>query len=129
IQRQAAAAWLALAEGRREEALQLMRAAAELEDTTDKHPVTPGAIIPARELLGDLLLELNQPAQALAEFEKSLRLSPNRFNGLYGAGRAAELSGNRRKARAYYAKLVKLCEQAQGDRAELQKAKEFLAKR
>ena len=70
-----------------------MRAAAELDDATDKHPVTPGAILPAREQLGELLLELKQPVAALQEFETSLRSAPNRFNGLYGAARAREACG------------------------------------
>jgi tetratricopeptide (TPR) repeat protein len=129
IQRRAAAAWLALAEGDREKALEIMRAAAELEDSTEKHPVTPGAIIPARELLGDLLVELNQPEQALREFETSLRNAPNRFNGLSGAAQAAADSRNRKKAAEYYARLVKLCERSDGSRPELEKAKKFLARK
>jgi len=127
IQRLAAAAWLALAEGHREEALKLMRAAADLEDSTDKHPVTPGAIVPARELLGELLLELREPQQALKEFEASLLVSPNRFNGLYGAAKAAELSGDRNKAGTFYAKLISLSERSDGQRVELQAARTFLA--
>lgn len=129
IQRQAAAAWLAHAEGKNDEALQLMRAAADLEDTTEKHPVTPGAILPAREMLGDLLLELNQSAQALKEYETVLQDSPNRFNGLYGAARSAEFSGDYKKARAYYEKLVSLCGQSDGSRPELRKAKLYLIKK
>lgn len=129
IQRRAAAAWTARAEGKSEEALQLMRAAAELEGSTDKSPVTPGAVLPALELLGDLLLELNQPAEAVKAYEASLQVSPNRFNGLHGAARAAELAGDSAKARAYYQKLIALCSQAEGDRAELQQAKEFVAKK
>lgn len=129
IQHDAAAAWLALAEGKSEEAERLLRAAAELEDSTDKHPVTPGAILPAREMLGDLLLELKQPAQALKEYETVLQTAPNRFNSLYGAAHAAELAGNRQKARAYYKKLTTICSRATGVRSELQLAKAFLAKR
>ncbi|MGH9835719.1 MAG: tetratricopeptide repeat protein [Blastocatellia bacterium] len=129
IQLQAATAWLAQAEGKKEEAARLMRAAADLEDSTDKHPVTPGAIVPARELLGDLLLELGQPAQALIEFETALRDAPNRFNGLYGAARAAAASGDQKKAAGYYTQLVKLCERADGVRPELEQAKVFLAKK
>jgi hypothetical protein len=128
IQRRAAAAWIAHAEGKHDEALTLMRSAADLESSSEKHPVTPGPIIPARELLGELLLELNQPAQALPEFEASLRTDLNRLNGLYGAARAAELSGDRAKARTYYANLVALCEQADTERPELMTAKAFLAK-
>jgi hypothetical protein len=129
IQRLAASAWLAHAEGRNDESLKLMRAAADLEDSTDKSPVTPGAIVPARELLGDLLLELRQPQPALKEFEASLVVSPNRFNGLYGAAQAAQLSGDSRKARAFYAKLTKLGEHSDGQRPALQAAKEFLARK
>jgi tetratricopeptide (TPR) repeat protein len=127
IQRRAAAAWLAHAEGKQEEALQLMRSAADLENSTEKHPVTPGAIVPARELLGELLLELREPRQALQEFEASLLVSPNRFNGLYDAARAAELSGDREKARTFYAELTTLGEHSDGKRPELQAAKVFLA--
>ena len=127
IQRRAAAAWLAHAEGKDEEASKLMRSAADLEDTTEKHPVTPGAIVPARELLGELLLELRQPQQALKEFEASLLVSPNRFNGLYGAAKAAELSGDRAKAGMFYAKLTTLGEPSDGQRPQLQAAKVFVA--
>ena len=126
IERRAASAWLAHAEGKQEEALQLMRSAADLEDSTEKNPVTPGAIVPARELLGDLLLELPEPQQALKEFEASLIVSPNRFNGLYGAARAAELSADREKARSFYAKLATLGEPSNGTRPELQAARVFL---
>ena len=129
IQRKAAAAWLAHAEGKNDEALQLMRAAADLEDTTEKHPVTPGPILPAAEMLGDLLIEVSQPAPALKEYEAVLKDSPNRFNSLYGAARAAELSGDRKKARTYYEKLAALCNRSDGSRPELQKAKIYLAKR
>ena len=127
IQRREAAAWLAQAEGKPEEALKLMQSAADLEDTTEKAPVTPGAIVPARELLGELLLELRQPQQALKEFEASLLVSPNRFNGVYGAAKAAELSGDREKARTFYAKLKALAERSDGKRPELQEARVFLA--
>lgn len=129
VQRRAAAAWLAQAEGKSEESLQLMRSAAELEDATEKHPVTPGPILPARELLGDLLLELKQPAQALREFEASLSASPNRFNGLSGAARAAQHAGDAEKARGYYARLVSLSEHGDTARAELTEARTFLAHR
>jgi tetratricopeptide (TPR) repeat protein len=127
IERQVAAAWLAHAEGGREESLRLMRAAAELDDATDKHPVTPGAILPAREQLGELLLELKQPAAALLEFESSLKNAPNRFNGLYGAARAAAFAGDRKRAEGYYKQLLELCRYADTGRPEIEEAKEFLA--
>jgi hypothetical protein len=128
IQRRAVAAWIALAEGKKEEAVTLMRSSADLEDSTEKHPVTPGAIKPARELLGDMLLEAGQPGEALKEFEASQRTDPDRFNGLYGAARAAELAGDREKARAHYARLVSLAAQADTERPELRQAKAFLGR-
>jgi tetratricopeptide (TPR) repeat protein len=129
IQRQAAAAWLAHAEGQNDEALRLMRAAADLEDTTEKHPVTPGAILPAREMLGDLLLDLGQPAPALKEYQTVLEHSPNRFNALYGAARSAELAKDPKKARVHYRKLVLLGVRSNNKRPELQRAKAFLVKK
>lgn len=129
IQRQAATAWVLHAEGKNEEALTQMRSAAALEAATEKHPVTPGPIVPARELLGEMLIELNQPQQALQEFAASLQDSPNRFNGLFGAARAAELLGDKKTAGVYYAKLLTLTANADGDRPEVQKTKEFLAQK
>ena len=129
IQRQATSAWLAHAEGKDDEALQVIRAAADLEDATEKHPVTPGAILPAREMLGDLLSELNQPALALKEYENALESLPNRFNSIYGVARSAELSGDHKKARIYYGKLVILGNQSDGSRQELQQARRYLTKR
>lgn len=133
IQRQVASAWLAHAEGKREESLKLMRGAAELDDLTEKHSVTPGAILPAREQLGELLLELKQPAAALQEFETSLRRAPNRFIGLSGAARAArlvadqsKLAADRNNAKSYYRKLLALCAQADDIRPEIEEAKAFL---
>jgi predicted Zn-dependent protease len=127
IKHQVASAWLAHAEGKPEEALRLMRAAADVDDATDKHPVTPGSILPAREQLGELLLELKQPAAALREFEVSLRSAPNRFNGIYGAARAAKLAPDRKAARTYYAKLLALSRRSDGARPEIEEAKAFLA--
>ena len=127
IQRQMAAAWLAFAEGKHDDALKLMRAVADLDDATDKHPVTPGSILPAREQLGELLLELKQPSAALAEFETSLRSAPERFNGLYGAARAASLAADQKKARSYYTKLMALTRHADSVRPEIAEAKAFLA--
>lgn len=127
IERQIAAAWLAFAEGKHEDALKLMRAVADLDDATDKHPVTPGSILPAREQLGELLLELKQPSAALTEFETSLLSAPERFNGLYGAARAASLAADQKKARSYYTKLMALTRDADTPRPEIAEAKAFLA--
>lgn len=127
IQKISAEAWIAKAESRNEDAVKIMRSAAELEDSTEKHPVTPGSIVPARELFGDLLLELGRPADALKEYEASLQNSPNRLKGLYGAGRAAELAGDKPKAREFYRKLVAVCGMADSELAELSHAKKFLA--
>ena len=129
IQRETAAAWLALAEGKHEEAMRQMRAAADHEDATDKDNVTPGVILPARELLGEMLLELKQPAQAVVEFEATLRTAPNRFNALSRAARAAKLSGDREKAKSYYAKLLAICDHADADRPELRDARSLLAQK
>ncbi len=123
IQRLAASAWEAYAEGKKEEALKLMQSAADLEDSTEKHPVTPGPIVPAREMLGDMLLELREPGQALKEFEKSLLASPNRLGGLLGAARAARLSGDREKARGLYAKLATICSRGDSRIIEIREAK------
>ena len=123
IQRLTVSAWEACAEKKKEEALELMRSAADLEDSTEKHPVTPGPIVPAREMLGDLLLELREPAQALKEFEKSLLVSPNRFGGLLGAARAAKLSGDMEKARSYYSKLATISSRADSRVVEIREAK------
>ena len=127
IECQVASAWLAHAEGHEDDALRLMRAAADLDDATEKHPVTPGAILPAREQLGELLLELKQPTAALQEFETSLVQAPNRFNGIYGAARAARLASDQKKARIYFAKLMTLSHQADSIRPEITEAKAFLA--
>jgi tetratricopeptide (TPR) repeat protein len=129
IQRRAAAAWTARAEGKNDDALALMRTAVELESSTEEHPVTPGALVPAREMLGEMLLELNQPTAARDEFEASLRAEPNRLRGVYGAARAAELlAGDLGKAKLLYGRLVALTMQADTERPEIQKAKAFMAK-
>jgi hypothetical protein len=109
IQRRAAAAWLARAEKKDDEALALMRSAAALEDSTDKHPVTPGSVLPAREQLADLLTELGQPGAAVAEYETSLRTAPARFNSYRGAEKAAGLAGQKDKAKGFHDKLAALC--------------------
>ena len=128
IQRLAVAGWVARAEGRNDEAVALLRQAADREDATEKHPVTPGSIQPAREMLAELLLDLTQPAAALKEFEASSRTDPNRLHGLAGAARAAEMAGDRAKARTYYTQLVELTKTADSERPEIAQAKAFLAK-
>ncbi len=130
IQHAGAAAFLALAEGRRAEALAAMRAAAVREDATEKNAVTPGPIAPARELLGEMLLELKEPAQALTEFQATLKKEPNRFRALYGAARAASLAGDRTTARRYYGELLKVAARADTPgRAELREARAFMSGR
>ncbi len=127
IQRLEAASWIARAEKKNEEAIRLARSAAQLEGATDKHAVTPGSVIPARELLGDLLLDLKQPAPALEEYEASLAVAPNRLHGLAGAARAARASGNRDKAQTYSAKLLALVGNADSDRADVIEARRSAA--
>ena len=112
IQLRSASAWLAFVEGRPMEALAEMRAAAEMEDATEKSAVTPGPLAPARELVGEMLLQMKEPASALKEFEATLEHEPNRFRALSGAARSAQLAGDRQKARSYYATLLKICERA-----------------
>jgi hypothetical protein len=129
VQRLAVAAWTAAAQGRGEEALALMRASADLEDTMEKHIVTPSPVVPARELLGEMLLEAKQPAEALAAFEASAKREPNRLRGLYGAARAAAAADDRGKAALYYTKLVALTQAADGPRPEGSEAQAYLAQR
>jgi tetratricopeptide (TPR) repeat protein len=126
IQLLSAMAWLAFQEGKQEEALNIMRRAAELETSTEKHPVTPGEVLPARELLADMLLEMGRHKEAQTEYEAALERSANRFNSLYGAGRAAELAGHKKKATTYYRKLFEVAAQADMERPRLQHARRFL---
>jgi hypothetical protein len=128
IQIKVASAWAAYAEGNKAEALKLMREGADLESASDKHPVSPGYVAPALELLGDMLMEMKQPAQALRAYEDSSKREPNRFRTLAGAARAAEQSGDRVKAKAYYAELIRLAAKSDGGRPELKRAKNYLAK-
>lgn len=124
IERRIAEAWKAYADGKKEDALAVMRAAADLDDATEKHPVTPGNILPAREQLGEMLLEAGHPADALIEYEASLRRAPRRLAGLYGAAHSAKLGGDAAKADRYYAALVNVTRAGDGTRAEIMEAKE-----
>ena len=127
IQRRAAAAWLAHAQGQTDEALRLMRSAVEMEDATEKSPVTPGPVLPARELLADLLMETKQPALALIEFQTSLKSAPNRFHAIYGTAEAAEAANQPELAKGYYTKVVEICSQCRPDNPSLRRAQQFLA--
>jgi len=118
--------WVAWAESRQDEALALLRYAADEEDALGKHPVSPGAIVPIRELLGDLYLELNRPLEALAAFERSLQLNPGRYRATAGAARAAEAAGRMEAARDYYRRLTELARDGDGERPELARARAFL---
>jgi hypothetical protein len=109
IQELAVEAWAALVAGKKEEALRQMESAAELEDGTEKSAVTPGPLAPARELLGEMLLQMNEPAQALQQFEATLTKEPGRFRSLYGAAQAARLSGSRDTSQRYFREVLKVC--------------------
>src|SRR5438309_1875255 len=125
LQIQATSAWVTYSEGKKDEAVNLLRRAADAEDILGKHPVSPGALVPAREQLGDLLLTLNLPKEAQQEFEAALQIYPGRFQGLYGAAQAAEQSGEKEKAQHYYAKLIEQTTKADGSRSELAQLREY----
>ncbi len=127
IQRRVAAAWAAFAEGRRGEALETLRSAADAEDATDKSAVSPGPLAPARELLGEMLLEAGDAAGALTAFEASMAKEPGRFRGAFGAARAAEAAGDEAKAREHYARTVEIAREADSPRPEIERARSFLA--
>ena len=127
IQILAASAWIGQSGGQKEEALKFMRAAADLEDNSEKHIAMENRLYPMRELLGDMLLAQQQAAQALKEYEMALESTPNRLRGLYGAAKAAELAGQRDKASAHFRKLAELTKDADTERVEIQEAKAFLA--
>ena len=110
IQEVAVRAWAALADGKKDEALRQMTLAAELEDGTEKSAVTPGPLAPARELLGEMLLEMNEPGQAFEQFKTTLTKEPGRFRALYGAAHAAQLSGSRDTSQKYFRELLKVCD-------------------
>ena len=126
IQRQIVLAWLAFADGRKEEGLRLMRDAADAEDATDKAVVSPGPIAPARELLGEMLLEAGLPQDALAAFEATMAKEPNRFRGAFGAAVAAEALGNRLLAGKFFRQVLAIAKQSDHQRPELARARAFI---
>lgn len=125
-QRLAASAWIARAEGKNDDAVRLAREGADLEETVEKHPVTPGPLLPARELEADLLLELGRPADALRSYEMTLVREPRRARALFGAARAAEKAGNAAEAKKRYTELLALLDRADASRGEVKVAKAFL---
>ncbi len=127
IQQRAAEGWLAFAEDRKADAVAALRQAADLEDRSGKHVAMENRLSPIREMFGELLLEVNEPAQALAEFEASLRNNPNRFRSFAGAAKAAERIGDRTQAKNYYGKLIALAAGADDGRPSLIAAKQYLA--
>jgi hypothetical protein len=128
IQATAVSAWSALAAGRNEEALRQMELAAKLEDGTEKSVVTPGPLSPARELLGEMLLEMNNPAKALVQFEETLKKEPRRFRSLYGAAHAAQLSGRSDLGQKYFGELLTVCARSdKPGRPEIKEAREAFA--
>ena len=129
IQRQVASSWVLYAEDKRDDALIAMSAAADAEDKTEKHPVTPGVPRPARELYGVMLLESGNAKDALAAFEATLKKEPNRLGAYVGAAKAAEKSGESAKAQEYYGKVVAIAGGADNSRTEVADARAFLTKR
>src|SRR5262249_38744112 len=124
---QVATAWVLYAEGKYDDALKAMSAAAGAEDRTEKHPVTPGVPTPARELYGTMLLERGMAKEALAAFEATLKKKPSRLGGALGAAAAGEKSGDSAKVRAHYAAAVALTENANPVRPQIAQARAFVA--
>jgi tetratricopeptide (TPR) repeat protein len=127
IQHTAASAWVAHAQGRKQDALKSMRSAADLEDASEKSVAMENRLYPMRELLAEMLLEQDQPSSALKEFEASLKEARNRLRGYYGAARAAELAGDHAKARTYYERVVDLTRNADSERQEIARARNFFS--
>lgn len=128
IQRQVATAWMLYAEGKHDDALKAMSVAADAEDKTEKHPVTPGVAKPARELYGVMLLESGDAREALIAFEATLKKEPNRLGAYVGAANAAEKSGEAAKAYEYFTKVVAIADSADDTRTEVIDARAFLTK-
>jgi tetratricopeptide (TPR) repeat protein len=125
LQTQAASAWIAYAEGKKDEAIEMLRRAADSEDILGKHPVSPGALVPIREQLGDLLLELGRPAEATEAFQAALKIYPGRFRGLYGAALAAEQTGDKARAQECYTKLATQTAKSDASREELKRIRQY----
>jgi tetratricopeptide (TPR) repeat protein len=125
VQRREVAGWIAQASEKREDAVAALRSAAELEESMDKHAVTPGPVTPAREMLAEMLALQSQPKEALVEYQTVLKMAPNRFNALYGAGNAAEASGDTRVASEYFQKLTQIA--VGEERPELATARKKIA--
>ncbi len=119
-------AWLEYSKGHKTKALRLMKISANLEDSVDKHPITPSEVLPARELLGNMLLKLDKPKKALVAYQATLKISPNRLNSVYGAGLSAEKADEVKLAKKYYQQLVKLTKKADTQLAEISHAKKYL---
>jgi tetratricopeptide (TPR) repeat protein len=127
LQMRAASAWVAAGDGNKNQAVEMLRRAADAEDILGKHPVSPGAFVPIREQLGSLLLELGKSKEAQHEFEAALKIYPGRFRGLYGAAQAAEQTGDNANANRYYKKLAAQTSKAKRSRDELNHIREFLS--
>lgn len=126
IQIKTGEAWMLLSSGKTTEAITTMKLAANMEDSTEKHPVTPCEVLPARELLADMFMQLHKNENALQAYETVLQKCPNRFNSLYGAGLAAENSGNKQKAIVYFKQLVAIADTTNGERPEIAAAQAYL---
>jgi tetratricopeptide (TPR) repeat protein len=129
LQRQAATGLIAFGRGEKDEAIRILRQAASREDSLGKHPVSPGSILPVRELLAEALVDAGRPAEGLTEYQASLAVYPKRFNGVAGAARAAAAAGKADLARRYYRELIELAKTGDGARPELKAASDYLAQR
>jgi tetratricopeptide (TPR) repeat protein len=126
IQMNSITAWILYLKGRHKEAIALMTEITQMEENTAKHPVTPGEVVPAQELLGDMYMAMNNPVEGLKVYELNLKTRPGRFNGIYSAAEAARRSGDAKKATQYFYNLLKLTEKSNSSRPELAEAREFV---
>jgi tetratricopeptide (TPR) repeat protein len=129
IQSKTVKAWLLLNQGKNEEGLQSMRLAAQMELATNKHPITPGELLPASELLGDMLMDMGEPGEALIHYEQALVRSPGRFNSLFGAAKAADLLGEHQKAKKYYQTLLTQSQKSEGNQDRKEEAIKYISKK